>query len=108
MVREASAARLHGDGELHAAGLVHVGVEDLVVERPGGVLLQEDPGAVLLEDPVARVRGVGGDARGARGRPGTSWLIRRPACSSAPDWSTMVFTTVLAFSVRVSTSASPS
>ena len=37
------------------------------------------------------------------GASGESWLIRRPACSSAPDCSTMLFTTVLAFSVRVST-----
>ena len=103
VVRRAwSAGRLHGDRELHASVVVDLRVEDLVLERFGGGLLEEHAGAVLLQDPVAGQRLRRGDDVQGR-QSSASWLIRRPASAPSMDWSTIVLTTVLAFSVRVST-----
>lgn len=55
-----------GDAELHRAGLVYLGVEDLVLERHRGGLLEVDLGAALVDDLVARLGAVDrGDGQGA-------------------------------------------
>ena len=97
---------LRGDRELDAAAVVDLSVEDLVVERGRRRLLEEDLGARLLEHWSP---GWGSEVgmTWSAGESGASWLIRSPPTAGS-CWSTSVFTTVLAFSVRVSTGASPS
>src|SRR5690349_9421500 len=55
-----SAGDLRADAELHAAALVDLGVEHLVVEGRGSGLLEEHTGAVLLEHLVTRLGRLGG------------------------------------------------
>jgi hypothetical protein len=55
----AAALRLRRDQELHPAVGADGGVQLLVVERLGGLVLEEDPGRPRLHDGVAAVRGLG-------------------------------------------------
>jgi hypothetical protein len=96
-----SADLLHDDRELHPAAVVDWASRTLSSRVSAAVSSRKTP-AVLLDHPVARLGLLGGDDVQGGGVDGIL-LIRSPASWAPPDWSTIVLTTVLAFSVRVGT-----